>query len=67
MASVTHPFIARKFSIAETRRLCSFPDDFILTGTYTQQYERLGRAVPPVMMEAMATELAGVLGSRRET
>jgi len=61
MASVTHPFIARKFSIAETRRLCSVPDDFVLTGTYEQQYERLGRAVPPMMMKAVASELAKVL------
>lgn len=61
MASVTHPFIARKFSVAETRRLCAFPDDFILTGTYEQQYERLGRAVPPVMMKAIASSLAEVL------
>jgi DNA (cytosine-5)-methyltransferase 1 len=61
MASVTHPYIPRKFSIAETRRLCSFPDDFITTGTYVQQYERLGRAVPPVMMKHIATATAGVL------
>lgn len=39
----------RKFTIAELRRICAFPDDFILTGTYAQQWERLGRSVPPVM------------------
>ena len=61
MASVAHPYIARKFSIAETKLLCSFPDDFILTGTYEQRYERLGRAVPPLMMKAIATELATTL------
>ena len=44
----------RKFSIAELRRICAFPDDFILTGTYAQQWERLGRAVPPVMMVHIA-------------
>jgi DNA (cytosine-5)-methyltransferase 1 len=54
IASVTHPFECRKFSIAELRRLCSFPDDFILTGTYAKQWERLGRAVPPLMMKAIA-------------
>ncbi|OQB34590.1 MAG: Modification methylase BspRI [Candidatus Hydrogenedentes bacterium ADurb.Bin179] len=41
-------------TIAEVRALCSFPHDFILTGTYAQQYERLGRAVPPLMMKAIA-------------
>lgn len=53
-ASVTHPTECRKFTIAELRRLCSFPDDFILTGSYGQQWERLGRAVPPLMMFAVA-------------
>lgn len=53
-ASVTHPVERRKFTIAELKRICAFPDDFILTGTYAQQWERLGRAVPPLMMKAIA-------------
>lgn len=57
VAGVTHPSEPRKFSIAELRRLCGFPDDFILTGTYAQQWERLGRAVPPVMMFHVAKTL----------
>ena len=60
-AGVAHPFEPRKFTIAELRRLCGFPDDFVLTGSYAQQWERLGRAVPPVMMAAVARELAVVL------
>jgi DNA (cytosine-5)-methyltransferase 1 len=60
-ASVTHPTQPRKFTIAELRRLCSFPDDFILTGKYSQQWERLGRAVPPVMMMNIAATLAKAL------
>lgn len=44
----------RKFTIAELKRICAFPDDFQLTGTYAQQWERLGRAVPPLMMRAVA-------------
>lgn len=54
IASVMHPTEKRKFSIAELKRLCSFPDDFALSGTYSQQWERLGRAVPPLMMRAVA-------------
>lgn len=50
VASPMHPYEKRKFTIAELRRICSFPDDFILTGNYPQQWERLGRSVPPVMM-----------------
>lgn len=49
-AGTTHPTEKRKFSIAELKRICGFPDDFILTGSYAQQWERLGRAVPPIMM-----------------
>jgi len=49
IASVTHPTEKRKLTIAELKRICAFPDDFILTGSYSQQWERLGRAVPPVM------------------
>lgn len=45
-----HPLYDRKFTIPELKRICSFPDDFILTGSYKKQWERLGRAVPPIMM-----------------
>lgn len=53
-AGVTHPTEKRKFSIAELKRICAFPDDFQLVGTYSQQWERLGRVVPPVMMRHIA-------------
>lgn len=56
-ASITHPFIKRKFSIAELKRLSSFPDDFIVTGNYSRKVERLGRAVPPVMMSYIAASI----------
>lgn len=46
-AGVTHPFEPRKFSIPELRRICGFPDDFALTGSFGQRWERLGRAVAP--------------------
>lgn len=53
-AGVCHPTEKRKFTIAELKRICGFPDDFILKGTYAQQWERCGRAVPPVMMSHIA-------------
>jgi len=53
-AGVVHPTEKRKYSIAELKRVCAFPDDFILTGSYQQKWERLGRAVPPLMMKAVA-------------
>lgn len=53
-AYVVHPTEKRKFSIAELRRLCSFPDDFQLMGTYGERYERLGNSVPPFMAMRVA-------------
>jgi len=53
-ASVSHPTECRKFSIQELKRICGFPDDFILKGDYVKQWERLGRSVPPVMMSHIA-------------
>lgn len=61
-----HPLEDRKFTIAELKRLTSIPDDFVLTGNYEQQWERLGRMVPPVMMCKVArtiqTEILDKIG-----
>lgn len=52
----------RKFTIAEVKRICAFPDDYVLTGSYAQQWERLGNSVPPVMMFHIAAAIRdGVL------
>lgn len=53
-AAVVHPDGWRKFTIAELRRICGFPDDYELVGSYSQQWHRLGNAVPPVMMSHVA-------------
>jgi DNA (cytosine-5)-methyltransferase 1 len=55
----------RKLTIAELRRICAFPDDFILLGTYAQQWERLGRAVPPVMMSHIAATIRDKILSKQ--
>lgn len=56
-AQPLHPIEKRKFTIAELKRICSFPDDFVLCGTYGQQWERLGNSVPPLMMKQVADVL----------
>jgi len=61
IAAAFHSREKRRFTIRECQRLCSFPDDFILTGTYVQQWERLGRAVPPLMMKAVAATVGEIL------
>lgn len=65
-ASVTHPREPRKFTLAELRRLCGFPDDFELTGTFEQRWERLGRSVMPPVYRAVGERLAEALNSTKE-
>lgn len=50
----------RAFSVAEIKRIMSVPDDYVLTGTYQQQVERLGRMVAPFMMRAVADNLCRI-------
>jgi len=47
----------RVMTIPELKRIQSLPDDFILTGTHSQQTERVGRMVPPLMMKAIAESI----------
>ena len=56
----------RAFTVAEVKRIMSVPDDYILTGTYQQKIERLGRMVAPLMMKAVADNLCslGVFDAR---
>lgn len=51
----------RAFTVSEIKRIMSIPDDYVLTGTYQQQVERLGRMVPPLMMKAVADNLYKVV------
>lgn len=62
-ARETYHWDNRAFSVAEIKRIMSIPDDYILTGTYQQKVERLGRMVPPLMMKAVAESIlkTGVL------
>lgn len=54
---VAEPTERRKFTIAELKRICGFPDDYVLIGSYADQWARCGNAVPPVMMFHVASAL----------
>lgn len=58
--------IPRTLSIGEAKRLSTFPDDWVSTGSFKKQWERIGRAVPPVMMgfvaDMVAKQIFGVGG-----
>ena len=47
----------RKYTIEELKTIFTFPEDFVFTGTYKQQFERIGRSVPPLMMHAVVSKL----------
>lgn len=49
-------------TIRENARLQSFPDDFIFTGTKTQQNRQVGNAVPPLLGRALAKALLDIIG-----
>lgn len=58
---LVHPAEDRYLTISELKRLHSFPDNFILLGTYTQRQERIARSVPPNLMFALASKIKMLL------
>lgn len=57
LGSVMHPEQRRKLAIGEVKIICSFPPDYILTGSHSEQWKRMGNAVPPFMIKALAEVL----------
>lgn len=52
-----HPDGKRSVSINECKRLCSFPDDFVLTGNIKEKWAVMGNAVMPKFMQAIAENI----------
>lgn len=53
-ACTMHPDHDCQISIAQAKRICSFPDSFQLMGSFSEQWARLGNSVPPNFMRAIA-------------
>jgi DNA (cytosine-5)-methyltransferase 1 len=58
-----HPSEHRRITIAEAKRLGSFPDQFELRGTFQERWAAIGNCVPPLFMRAIATHVRGLLAS----
>jgi len=52
-----HPREARLLTIREAARIQAFTDDFRFTGTYIEKAHQVGNAVPPLLMQSMATKI----------
>lgn len=48
---------SRHLSIAELRRLQTFPDDYVVEGDYRSQHRQIGNAVPPAIGEMLGLEI----------
>lgn len=53
-ATMVHWNEARAITIAEAKRLASFPDSFQIAGSYKDCWARIGNSVPPFFMRAIA-------------
>lgn len=52
---------ARYFTVRESARLQTFPDDFVFEGSWTEAMRQLGNAVPVTLAEVIAREIHRVL------
>lgn len=59
-----HPTQARGLSIRERARIQSFPDSYVFLGGTVQERVQTGNAVPPLMIYAIAKEIAADLDKK---
>lgn len=66
-AGLMMPDEDRYVSIAELKRLGSFPDQFQLEGSFEERWARIGNSVPPLLMRAIALHIKNEILDRVHT
>lgn len=61
-----HPEQTRTITIREAARIQSFPDWFVFESGYSDQYDQLGNAVPPLLARAVGHSIKALLDDRSE-
>lgn len=56
-ASITHWKEKRLLSISELKRFAAYPDNYQMTGSFQEQWARIGNSVPPLFMRAIAQHI----------
>ena len=60
--NIFHYELNRIPTVREDARIQSFPDDFVFTGTKTQQSRQVGNAVPPLLGQVLGEQLKKIIG-----
>ncbi|WP_223276647.1 DNA cytosine methyltransferase [Sphingomonas daechungensis] len=53
----------RRLTVRESARLQSFPDEFQFLGRQSARYSQVGNAVPPILAEAVASQITSALAA----
>ena len=63
-ATMVHPTERRPLSVREAATIGAYPPVFRFSGTYQEQWGRIGNSVPPLFMHAIASHLRSAILDR---
>lgn len=60
-ACMVHYAERRMISISELKRISAYPDDFVFSNDYFEQWAQIGNSVPPLFMYAIANHIRNTI------